>query len=280
MIDQTLKQLQTWRYCNVTMGDKKPYPNNWQNTPLTLDQVSSTNIGVILGIHSNGLCAIDFDGEPAIDHWTKTFNIDIASLNTVMWSSGKPYRCQAAFTIDNEYWDVLKRKVENKLEFRWGGQSVLPPSRLNDGREYFWINSPTTHIVQRLPDDVLAYWLNLIYQDEIKYDNIDIKSYNIITYDEEFIDILLSKIQNKVGDLHGDYDVWRTIAWAVCSQIGVMNAKFLMMKHWPTKTKKEIKTLSAWKASGKSPGIGTLIKLSGISKVEKRLLELKYKIRR
>jgi hypothetical protein len=278
MLDQELLQLQTWRYCNVTPGDKKPYPNNWQNTPLTIQQVTSTNIGVILGTHSNGLCAIDFDGEEAIDHWTNIFGIDIASLDTVMWSSGKPYRCQAAFTVDSEYWDVLKRKVENKLEFRWGGQSVLPPSKLDDGREYFWINSPSTHIVQRLPETVLVYWLNMIYQDEIKYDNIDTKSYQLTTYDEEFIDVLLSKIHPKVGNLRGDYDVWRTIAWAVCSQVGTNIAKHLMMKYWPEKTKKEIKTLTAWQPGKRTPGIGTLIKMSGINKIEKRLLELKYKI--
>lgn len=279
MLDHELKHLQTWRYCNVTAGDKKPYPNNWQNTPLTLQQVTSTNLGVILGTHSDGLCAIDFDGIEAIDHWTKTFDIDIADMDTVMWTSGKEYRCQAAFTIDNEYWDVLKRKVINKLEFRWGGQSVLPPSTLNDGRQYFWLKPPSKYVVQRLPENVLAYWLQLIYNDESKYDTLPTVKYELTTYDEEFIDILLGKIQSKVGNLHGDYDVWRTIAWAVCSQVGVMNAKYLMNKHWPTKTKKEIKTLSAYKSGGRSPGIGTLIKLSGINSLERKLLEVKYKIR-
>jgi hypothetical protein len=278
MLDPELIQLQTWRYCNVTNGDKKPYPNNWQNTPLTLQQVQSDNIGVILGKHSNGLCAIDFDGIEAIDHWTNTFGIDITDMDTVMWSSGKDYRCQAAFTIDNEYWDVLKRKVVNKLEFRWNCQSVLPPSKLNDGREYFWLKKPSETVVQRLPETVLSYWLELIYDDMTKYDQLPTVNYEISTYDSEFIDVLLGKISSKVGNLHGDYDVWRTIAWAVCSQVGIMNAKYLMNKHWPTKTKKEIKTLNAYKSGGRSPGIGTLIKLSGISKMEKRLLELKYKV--
>jgi hypothetical protein len=51
-----------------------------------------------------------------------------------------------------------------------------------------------------------------------------------------------------------------------------------MMKYWPEKTKKEIKTLTAWQPGKRTPGIGTLIKMSGINKIEKRLLELKYKI--
>lgn len=276
MQNEELQNLINWRYCNVTIGDKKPYPNNWQNTPLTLNQVESNNIGVILGIHSDGLCAIDFDGIEAIDHWTNTFGIDIGDMDTVMWTSGKEYRCQAAFTIDNEYWDVLKRKVINKLEFRWGGQSVLPPSTLNDGRQYFWLKSPSKYVVQRLPENVLAYWLQLIYDDETKYDSIDTKTYTIQQYDEQFIDVLLSKIAPQVGNLRGDYDVWRTIAWATCSQVGVNNAKHLMMKYWPEKTKKELKTLTSWQPNKRTPGIGTLIKMSGINKIELYELNVKY----
>jgi len=280
MFNKELKQITNWRYCNIRNLDKAPLDNGWQNKPLTLDQVCTDNIGLILGKHSGGVCAIDFDGEEAIDHWTKTFGIDISTLDTVMWSSGKPYRCQAAFSVDSEYWDVLKRKVVNKLEFRWNGcQSVLPPSKLSDGREYFYINSPTTHIVQRLPEPVLTYWLQLIYEDMREIPVIDTVAYQN-QYDEKFIDELLSRIQPKVGNLRGDYDVWRTIAWAVCSQLGTMNSKHLLMKYWPDKTKKEIKTLNSWKPSVRGPGIGTLIKMSGISKLEKRMLELQYKLRR
>lgn len=279
MKNKTLQKLINWRYCNIKNGEKIPYENGWQKYPLTLDNIHTNNVGVVLGALSGGVCAIDFDGEEAIDHWTKTFNIDIASLNTVMWSSGKEYRCQAAFNVPEMYWPVLKRKVINKLEFRWTNcQSILPPSKLNDGREYFWINSPDTHTVQQLPEPVLVYWLNLILKEdyvEVK----DITAYPETKYSQEFIDELLSRIQTKVGNLRGDYDVWRTIAWATCSQLGTSQAKYLMMKHWPEKTKKEIKTLNSWRPTTKGPGIGTLIKLSGMSKIERRLLELNCKLR-
>lgn len=280
MRNRELQQLLNWRYCNVTNGEKTPCEQNWQKHPHSLDNIYTDNIGVVLGVHSGGICAIDFDGEEAIDHWTKTFGIDISTLDTIMWTSGKDYRCQAAFSVDEIYWDVLKKKVVNKLEFRWNGcQSVLPPSKLNDGREYFWINSPTTHIVQRLPEDVLVYWLNLMYTDITKYDSIDTVAYQQNQYDEQYIDTLLSRIVPKVGNLRGDYDVWRTIAWAVCSQVGTHNAQHLMMKHWPEKTRKEMKTLKSYRQTVRGPGIGTLIKLSGISKLEKKLLELQYKRR-
>jgi hypothetical protein len=280
MQDKHLSKITNWRYCNIKPGEKIPYENGWQKHPLALPDIHTSNIGLVLGILSGGVCAIDFDGIEAIDHWTNTFGIDIASLDTIMWTSGKEYRCQAAFTVDSEYWDVLKRKVVNKLEFRWTScQSVLPPSKLNDGREYMWINSPSTHVVQRLPDVVLAYWLELVYNDIREVDVINIQPHTHTMYDEIFIDELLNRISTKVGNLRGDYDVWRTIAWAVCSQLGTHGAKHLMMKYWPEKTKKELKTLNAWKQSHRGPSIGTLIKMSGISALERRMLELQHKLR-
>tara|TARA_R110000868_G_C10929988_1_gene766283 strand:- start:1850 stop:2698 length:849 start_codon:yes stop_codon:yes gene_type:complete len=268
-----------WRYCNVTPGDKVPYPNNWQNTPLTLQQVTSSNIGLQLGEHSNGVCAIDFDGVEAVDYWNENFpGHEIDKINTVMWSSGKPFRLQAAFTVPHVYWDVLKRKVVSKLEFRWGGQSVLPPSKLNDGRQYFWIQKPSMQQIQEIPEDVLAHWLNLIYQDITKYDNTIVHEFVAQDVDEEFVNHLLEKISYKVGNLRGDYDVWRTIAWATCSAVGITSAKMLMQYYFPDKTNKEMKTLTSWK-TGIGPKLGTLIKLAGISATERRVLELEMKLR-
>jgi len=279
MKDNELQLMHNWRYCNVKNGDKVPYPNGWQNTPLTLQQVESKNVGLQLGTHSDGTCAIDFDGIEAIDYWNENFpELHIHELNTIMWSSGKEYRLQAAYTVPKEYWDVLKRKVINKLEFRWGGQSVMPPSKLDDGRQYFFINSPSTTPLQVIPDQVLAHWLNLLYTDMTKYDNIPVKQYEASTVDEEYVNQLLERISRKVGNLRGDYDVWRTIAWATCSAVGLHNGKMLMQYYFPEKTQKEMTTLMSWKR-GKGPTVGTLIKLSGISKTEKELLELEMKLR-
>ena len=269
-----------WRYCNVTPGDKVPYPNNWQNTPLTLQQVTSSNIGLQLGEHSNGVCAIDFDGVEAVDYWNENFpQYPIHELNTICWSSGKPFRLQAAFTVPHDYWNVLKRKVVSKLEFRWGGQSVLPPSKLTDGREYFWIKSPSTQKLSEIPEDVLAHWLNLIYQDITKYDNTIVHEFVAQDVDEEFVNHLLERISHKVGNLRGDYDVWRTIAWATCSAVGITSAKMLMLYYFPDKTNKELKTLLSWKR-GVGPKLGTLIKLSGIGSLERQLLETQMKLRK
>ena len=280
MIDNELQLMHEWRYCNVREGDKVPYPNNWQNTPLTLNQVTSSNLGLQLGEHSNGICAIDFDGEQAIDYWNKHFpDYDIDKIPTVMWTSGKSYRLQMAFSVPSIYWPVLKRKVVNTLEFRWGGQSVLPPSKLNDGRQYYWVKRPSNNHVLPIMDDVLAHWLNLIYQDLVKYDNLPKITYNHTNFDEEFVNILLEKISNKVGNLRGDYDVWRTIAWATCSAIGINSAKMLLLYYWPEKTNKEMNTLMSYK-QGVGPTIGTLMKMSGISSIERSLLETQMRLRK
>jgi hypothetical protein len=279
MKNDELQLMTQWRYCCVTPLDKKPYPNNWQNMPLTLDKVNSSNIGLQLGEHSNGCCAIDFDGEEAIDYYNETFpQYPIHELDTIMWSSGKDYRLQAAFTVPNEYWDVLKRKVVNKLEFRWGGQSVLPPSKLSDGRQYIWINSPSTTTLKPIPDEILTHWLTLIHDDLTKYDNMPTIQFELKDFDEEYVNQLLERISHKVGNLRGDYDVWRTIAWATCSVVGINTAKMLMQYYWNEKTNKELHTLMSYK-SGVGPTIGTLIKLSGITSIEKQLLETQMKLR-
>jgi len=279
MNNSELQLMSDWRYCNVRELQKVPYPNNWNNNPLTLQQVESSNIGLQLGEHSNGTCAIDFDGVEAIDYWNTHFpDYDILKLGTIMWSSGKEYRLQAAFSVPQEYWSVLKRKVVSKLEFRWGGQSVLPPSKLDDGREYFWVGRPSNNPLRPIPDDVLTHWLELLYNDMTKYDNVPTKNFELSNVDEEYVNVLLEKISYKVGNLRGDYDVWRTIAWATCSAVGIGTAKMLLQFYWPEKTNKELHTLNSWK-SGVGPTIGTLIKMSGISSNERQILELEMKLR-
>ena len=281
MVDYELEQCHTWRFVNIKNGEKIPIGKDWQQNPNTLNYIHSNNVGVILGVQSQGLCAIDFDGIEAIDHFNNTFpDIDITNIDTAMWTSGKDYRMQVAFTVPKMYWSVLKRKVVNKLEFRWTGtQSILPPSKLNDGREYIWIKKPSVVGVVELPEQILCYWLNLILLEYTKYDRVINKTYEVAIGAEE-VNELLSRIKNKVGDLKGDYDVWRTIAWATCNAVGKNTAEMLMKYYWPYKTNKELSTLRAWRSDHIGPTLGTLIKLSGVSSDERKLLEVQAKLRR
>ena len=80
-----------------------------------------------------------------------------------------------------------------------------------------------------------------------------------------YVNQLLEKISHKTGNLRGNYDTWRTIAWATCSAVGINTARMLMQFYWPEKTTKEMHTLNSWKG-GIGPGIGTLIKMAGHTK--------------
>lgn len=257
MTDYELSLLPEWRYTNVSNGDKKPYPNNWQNTPLELSQVVSNNIGLQLGQHSNGTCAIDFDGPEAIDFWTTTFpQHSIDSLNTIMWSSGKEYRCQAAFTVPTQYWDVLKRKVTNSLEFRWGGQSVMPPSKLNDGRQYFWINSPSTTKLRQLPDDILTYWLTLLLNEMPIYQHETIERPKLT--DDNIVQ-LADELKKHYPQL--DYDTWIRVTWAFCNELGTSDGVAIMKYHYPESKQGEYRKFYNKSNTGKKITIGTVIKM-------------------
>ena len=258
MTDTELSLLPDWRYTNVTPLDKKPYPNNWQKTPLQLVDVNPAgNIGLQLGQLSNGTCAIDFDGPDAIDFWTQTFpQHPIDSLNTIMWSSGKEYRCQAAFSVPQEYWDVLKRKVTHSLEFRWGGQSVMPPSKLSDGRQYFWINSPSTTQLRQLPDDILSYWLTLLLNDLPQYDYEPTERPKLT---DDTIVQLAEELKKHYPQL--DYDTWIRVTWAFCNELGTSDGVAIMKYHYPEGKQGEYRKFYNKSNVGKKITIGTVIKM-------------------
>lgn len=164
MIDKELMVNRYWRFVNIKPGTKVPWQQGWQTHPLELENIYSESVGLVVGPLSNGICAIDFDGIEAWEHFDNTFGQDILSTKTVAFSSGKPYRLQLLFTVPEEYWSVLKKKVVNKLELRWTGcQSVLPPSIHPDTKEpYIWLYKPSEYTVKPIPDYLLEYWLDLI----------------------------------------------------------------------------------------------------------------------
>jgi hypothetical protein len=271
MINTILQNQSSWRYCRVRAGEKKPYPADWQNTPLLLDEVDSTNIGLILGPKGNGVCAIDFDGTTAWT-WAEEHGINIKKLNSVAWTSGKTDRCQMAFHVPEEYWDVLKTKKittgeREGFEFRWaGGQSVLPPSIHPDTKQpYAWIIDASNE-VQTIPDDVLYAWLEEIAReiprplDDTPEVSISELTDDDITQVDQALRILK---QLRPGLL---YDEWRTIAWAVAHHCGRPVAKMLVTKYYPEQKHGEYDALFRTWNKAKSPTIGSLMFMAGIKK--------------
>lgn len=286
MQDEILKYQPLWRYCRVRDGEKKPYPSNWQNMPLTLAEVDSKNIGLILGPRGNGVCAIDFDGTTAWS-WADEHGIDRTTLNSVAWTSGKTDRCQMAFTVPEEYWPVLKtKKIVTKqpsntgagdgegFEFRWaGGQSVLPPSIHPDTKKpYQWLIDASNEL-QVIPDSVLTAWLNIIADDIARPDDLtpEVSIDDLTDTDINEVDHALRLLKNKYPTLM--YDDWFAIASAVAHQLGRSVAQVLMQKYYPEQKSGEYNNLFRSWNKAKSPTIGTLMFMAGVKKKQTFNLE-------
>jgi hypothetical protein len=273
-----------WRYCRVKANDKRPYPDNWQKTPLELYEVDSVNIGLLLGPASGGTCAIDFDGYSAYT-WAEAQGIDLNSLpKTPVWSSGKPGRCQMAFRVPRECWDVLRtRKItheQNNLidqgegfEFRWtGGQSVLPPSvHPETGQPYEWLIDAMEPVAD-IPDDILVAWLGLMVppkpldtKPEVKIEDLD---------DEQVREVnrVLTAIKNKYPNLA--YDQWRTVAWALAKELGRDAAGVLIRDYYQEQASGEYENLFKSWTPTKSPTMGTLYHMADL--IKKKTHALKY----
>ena len=134
-----------------------------------------------------------------------------------------------------------------------------------------------------LIDDVTEGLIFAVDEQEAKeieeLQQMPTKEYTDNQYDTEYVNELLNRLQRLYGTLEGEYETWRTIAWATCGTIGLGFAQGLMMNHFPTKTKKHLQTLNSFKASQAKHKVGTLIKLSKISKEDLYKLELDFKQR-
>jgi hypothetical protein len=174
--------------------------------------------------------------------------------------------------------ELMKKIIRGLLVvFESADISCKDASRLYYGVENCVIKEKTGKV---LPLNVIEGLINLIDDMEFREQLQFVQTYNDKARpDETFVDELLSRISMRNGDLRGSYDIWRSIAWATCHAVGIHLAGQLMMKHWPVKTKKEMQTLRSWKNHNKSYTIGTLIKLSGISRTERELLELQIQLR-
>ena len=246
MKDIELECLPNWRFTQMPAGVKGPRISGWQKKPFTLAQVSQhNNIGVLLGKLSGGVVAVDFDGLSAWRFFIETFDID-PPTDTITWSSGRPGRCQMAFSVPQEYWEyvkTVKRELDpipntdkfEGFELRWdGAQSVLPPSLHPDtAKRYYWINNPSKTDLKPLPDVILAWWLGECHpqpktaQNAVKPFLDDLKSDDHI---QMVIDTLieLQKVMPRPS-----HHYWIRLSWAVFREIGVDVGAVVMQSLWP-----------------------------------------------
>jgi hypothetical protein len=104
-------------------------------------------------------------------------------------------------------------------------------------------------------------------------------NYDKEDYDIEFIEELLRRIQVAEGSLRGEYDTWRSVAWAVCHALGVQNAQSLMMKYFSDKTQLHLQTIKSYKPGQAKNTVGTLVHLSKINKEDLYKLNIEFKQR-
>ena len=264
-----------WRFVALTQGDKTPFEKNWPNNPRQLKDISmKNNIGLLLGKASAGIVAIDFDGSTVVEFWNALFentqySYDWIKNNTTVFTSGKTGRSQALFKVPMEYWNDVTKIVlpiveGEQLEFRWNGsQSVLPPSKLNDGRNYKWINHTAPIMI---PEDILVFWLEMIVEKtraiEYKFENKKVDSKDLPT--ELELRGVLNNIR-KLGRL--EHENWNRVLWGTFYSCGgdLNKAKNLILEFFKDRYSEDpIKyntVLKSW-SSGKTIRFGTLVRLS------------------
>jgi Bifunctional DNA primase/polymerase, N-terminal len=157
-------------------------PDHWQLTPVigkfpcfkrweqagidrnliaTELEYSATGFGLLTGVISGGIIAIDCDGPTAHNLFKEMLCGEIP--HTIAFTSGRSGRAQYLFSVPELFWnEVRTRKVKadqgQMLEFRWNGcQSVLPPSKHPETGKYQWINQPSETIIEILPDKIVQF---------------------------------------------------------------------------------------------------------------------------
>ena len=265
MKDLNLECVPAWRYCTVRAGEKIPFPKQWQTTPLVLADITTDNLGLLLGPCSGGVVALDFDGASAWSWFDQTFDIELPP--TIAWTSGKDARCQMAFTVPEDYWPLLRtQKISTGpgegFEFRWDRtQSVMPPSRLTDGRQYTWFRAPSQTDLVELPEAVLDWWV-------MKCNPVPVAPAAYPAATEQQVLELAQELKSLYPELT-DYDTWTRVTWAFCNTIGYADGIALMQWHWPEQRPGEYKTLGNKPPAGRRCTIGTVKKLIGQRRTRK-----------
>lgn len=276
MIDHELEHLKSWRFVPIDRGKKAPKTRDWQLKPYELKDIpDNSNLGVILGPTSGGILAVDFDGPWAWDFWLENIGIPFENIDTVMWTSNKPGRCQMAFTVHPDFWIHMPVKFSvssphkgpdgkfEQIEFRWGNdsagfQSVLPPSLHPDtGSEYEWVRKPSEVRVMEAPVHLLEW----IYNYKLSKDSVETEVVKDIKYINDPDDVAMYAEELKKYYPTLDYDTWIRVTWAFCDALGRDDGIAVMRYYYPEEKPGEYKKLLNSRYSGRRVTIGTVKKM-------------------
>lgn len=230
---------------------------------------------------SRQICMVDIDDGMTIQ---ELFNNDFyntfgAGFYTTARHTDEAHRFRIMFVLEEPETDALRMRkiIRGLLEtYKSADTNCKDASRIYYGIPNCVYKECTDKVLPKSKTEELISFIDKMDLDNQKSYTYDYS--NETKYDDIFVDELLKRISVKVGSLKGEYDTFKTIAWAVCHTLGTYNATVLMTKHWPTKTQKEPQVIKTYNEN-KSPTIGTLIKLSGIDKETLRQLDNDFKYR-
>lgn len=270
--------LKNYCFAYTPVKDKAAFVNNWQNNPYRLDEVRTmiatgeapknikpNGFGLITGILSGGIAALDIDGPEAVAFLKENFDHDILRSANFAWTSGREERMQIGWQVPEQFWDILRKitvGVGNKLEFRWDGcQSVMPPSvhPTNTSGYYEWVIEPSGEQIAELPRPLLEFWLRNCEQGH----QVHIPKRPVIANNTDWLKnkviAIVEIIRNNDGIVCYDGELgWRAIGHAVASVVGVEEAKSIMMQLYPEQKRGEYKKLYTSYNAEASPKFGRL----------------------
>jgi hypothetical protein len=231
---------------------------------------------------SRQICMVDIDSGMTIQELFDNdfYNEFGAGFYTTASHTDEKHRFRVIFVLEEPEHDSQKMRkiIRGLLEtYEAADRNCKDASRIYYGIPNCQIKECRNNTLPKYITDALIEMIDRIDKDnepKFKYE----KTYDTKNYDTIFVGELLKRISNKVGSLQGDYDMFKTIAWATCHTVGQHNAQQLMITYWPVKTKKEPHVIKTYNQN-RSPTVGTLIKLSGISSLERQLLEIQCKQR-
>lgn len=263
-------ELQGCKFVKIPHGLKSPKTADWHKTYSNASDIDigNENVGILLNEHSNGVVAIDFDGNSSHDYFKKLFP-DTILPNTVAFTSTRVGRHQKLFKIDPQYFEYLSLKqlktgtvdengkheqLELRFQYKKAAQSVLPNSTVTDDmgtRTYQYLegSSPLDVEIAELPDAVLSYWLTLC-NDLSEPEQVTIE------HNDDMIVHLMETLKQYYPTLA--YDEWIRVAWALKNTVGEGDAYSLMQYFYQEQEKGEYKRLMRSRPQGKRCTLGTI----------------------
>lgn len=165
-----------FKLCRIATGSKGPKYENWQNKPVSVDQVSHEGLGLIHAL--SGTCAIDLDHYEGAVAWLEIRGIDLRALladdHAVQIKSGRPNHGKLVYRLPKGIMPLITAQVKTPdgsmmIEFRCassngtGCQDVLPPTiHPETGKAYEWDGAGDFNNLPDLPQELLNVWQGLL----------------------------------------------------------------------------------------------------------------------